>query len=111
MMTANEIRVQILTEGIQIAKDAAAKFATADDGGSCNLDCVAVECGRGARFYQEAADYCGINHHTGQWFGRKHIFLDFGTGKATRNMLMNQAACEALKANDWPAMMFYRVSR
>jgi hypothetical protein len=100
-----------ITQAFADAKAAADKLATTDDGGTCNMDCVAITLSRSLRYYkvEAAAKAAGILTSKSKWLGDTVAFAYFGQGQANRRSRMNEAARTVLKSAGLPAGMYYQM--
>lgn len=85
--------------------------ANVEDGGTCNMDAVALDL-RGWRRdkVEQAAKAAGVGCSTWTLFGQKrYVFTVRSGGQANRRTAASEAMCEALKLSGYDAGMYYQI--
>lgn len=85
--------------------------ANVEDGGTCNMDAVALNL-RGWRRdkVEQAAKAAGVGCSTWTLFGHKqYVFTVRSGGQANRRTAAAEAMCEALKLSGYDAGMYYQM--
>ena len=102
-----------LTHALKTAQQAAQAFADHEDGGTCNFDSPAIDyraMGMSKPKAIEAIKAAGLRCFDWNLYGSKRLVVcGIGQGQGNRNSYMSEAACDSLKADGIPAMMYYQM--
>lgn len=103
----------LLTQALEKAKKAAQKYINTEDGGTCNMDCPAIdyrEMHMSKAKAEEAIKAAGLRCFDWKLWSKTYLVIcGIGTGLGNRNTRMAEAACESLKASGIAATMYYQM--
>lgn len=109
----NDPKYTALTAALEQAKEAAQKYATSEDGGTCNFDSPAIDYRKmhmskaGA---QKAIEDAGLRSFEWKsWGGIRLVICGIGKGQGNRNTRMAEAAEKSLKASGIEVYMYYQM--
>ena len=102
-----------LTRALQRAVFRAMKHCCDDDGGTCNFDSPAIPWRdpgfRRKADFVEAVKAAGLLCYEWSTFKGYYVITGFTWGYGNRRTAMAEAACESLKADGYPATMYYQM--
>lgn len=104
-------RSEKLKKALIRAKEAALKFASVEDGGTCNFDSPMIRLYRWKQAeIEEALAGAGLRYFSTTIFGTKYYVVCGGTyGQANRRTTMAEEMCRIIKEAGFEATMYYQM--